>query len=188
VSQPNGGIAKYLPIAAFALLAAFQAWTQQNMVTFVPKYLSDLGQSAGTYGFIAALFMGGTALGNALGGILADRYGKRRVSMLALGLAGIPLYLISLVGWSPWLYLLVPLAGSLTGATHSILVVMAQRMIPGGMATASGLILGFMFSSGALGTLLSGSLADSWGFPALFQMTALIALAASGMAYFLKKM
>src|SRR3990172_3040943 len=28
----------------FALLAAFQAWAQQNMITFVPKYLSDMGQ------------------------------------------------------------------------------------------------------------------------------------------------
>jgi FSR family fosmidomycin resistance protein-like MFS transporter len=171
-----------LPLVAFALLAAFQAWGQQNMITFVPKYLSDLGQSAGVYGAVAALFMGGSALGNALGGNLADRYGKRRVAAIALGLASIPLFLVGSVGWSPWLFLLIPLSGALTGATHSIIVVLAQRMIPSGMALASGLILGFMFSSGALGTLLAGFLADRWGLPLIFHLTGGIALAASALA------
>jgi len=171
----------------FALLAAFQAWAQQNMITFIPKYLSDMGQSAATYGLIAALFMGGSALGNLLGGRLADRYGKRKVAFIGLTLAGIPLYFVSLVGWSPSLYLLIPLAGALTGATHSIIVVLAQRIIPGGMALASGLILGFMFTSGALGTLLSGPVADLWGFPVLFQFTAGITLAAAILALWLQK-
>jgi MFS family permease len=178
---------KLLFLVAFALLAAFQAWSQQNMITFVPKYLSDLGQSAGTYGVIAALFMGGSALGNAVGGSLADKYGKRRVASIALVSASIPLYLVAVVGLSPWLYLLVPLSGALTGATQSIIVVLAQRMIPSGMATASGLILGFMFSSGAVGTFLSGFLADAWGLIPVFYLTAGIALAAGFLAMLLRE-
>jgi predicted MFS family arabinose efflux permease len=109
--------------------------------------------------------MGGSALGNVLGGNLADRYGKRRVAGVMLALAGIPLFFISLVGWSPWLFLLVPLSGMLTGSVHSIIVVIAQSVIRGGMALASGLTLGIMFTAGAFGTLLSGPLADAWGFP-----------------------
>jgi len=178
---------KLLFLVAFALLAAFQAWSQQNMITFVPKYLSDLGQSAATYGVIAALFMGGSALGNAVGGSLADKYGKRRVASFALVSASIPLYLVAVVGWSPWLYLLVPLSGALTGATHSIIVVLAQHMIPSGMATASGLILGFMFSSGAVGTFFSGFLADAWGLIPVFYLTAGIALAAGFLAMLLRE-
>ncbi len=171
-----------LPLVAFALLAAFQAWGQQNMITFVPKYVSDLGQTAGVYGAVAAMFMGGSAVGNALGGNLADRYGKRRVASIALGLASVPLFLVGSVGWSPWLFLLIPLSGALTGATHSIIVVLAQRMIPSGVALASGLILGFMFTSGALGTLLTGFLADRWGLPPIFHLTGGIALAACALA------
>jgi FSR family fosmidomycin resistance protein-like MFS transporter len=158
-------------IVALALTAALQAWAQQNMITFVPKYLSDLGQTAATYGLVAGLFMGGSAMGNVIGGNLADRFGKQRVAMTMLLLATIPLFTISRVGWSPWLYLLIPLAGSLTGAVHSIVVVLAQRALPAGMATASGLALGFMFSAGALGTLVCGSLADAWGFPHVFMLT-----------------
>lgn len=166
-------------IVALALVAALQSWAQQNINTFLPKYLSDLGQSPASYGLMTGLFMGGSGIGNVLGGALADRFGRKWVAALALALAGIPLYFISRVGWSPWLFLLVPLSGALTGAVHSIIVVLAQHVVRGSMALASGLTLGFMFSAGALGTLLSGPLADQWGFPPLFQATAVLVLVAS---------
>jgi len=92
-----------------------------------------------------------------------------------------------MVGWSEWLYLLVPLSGALTGAVHSIIVVLAQRVVRSGMALASGLTLGFMFSAGALGTLFSGPLADQWGFPLVFQLSAVLALTAALFTIFLKE-
>jgi MFS transporter, FSR family, fosmidomycin resistance protein len=172
-----------LPLLGFVFLAAFQSWIQQNMVTFVPKYLSDLGQTASFYGLTSALFMGGSAVGNVTGGMLADRYGRRRVAMLAMTLGSIPLALVPSAGLSPFLFALLLLAGFFTGGIYSIIVVTAQRMVPGGMATASGLILGFMFSSGAIGTYLSGHLADLFGFVPVFHMTALIALAAGALTF-----
>jgi MFS family permease len=174
-------------IVPLVIVAALQSWTQQNINTFLPKYLSDLGQAPVVYGLMTGLFMGGSGIGNVLGGNLADRFGRKRVATIALALASIPLFLISLVGWSPWLYLLVPLSGALTGAVHSIIVVLAQHVVRGGMALASGLTLGFMFSAGALGTLLSGPLADKWGFLPLFQMTAGLAMIASLVALALKE-
>jgi MFS transporter, FSR family, fosmidomycin resistance protein len=171
-----------LPLLGFILLAAFQSWTQQNMVTFVPKYLSDMGQTASFYGLTSALFMGGSAVGNVAGGMLADRFGRRRVAMAALTLGSIPLALVPAAGLSPLLFGLLLLAGFFTGGVYSIIVVTAQRMVPGGMSTASGLILGFMFSSGAIGTYFSGHLADLYGFTPLFHMTALIALTAGALA------
>jgi FSR family fosmidomycin resistance protein-like MFS transporter len=166
-------------IVTLTTIAVLQAWSQQNMITFIPKYLKDLGQAPATYGLIAGLFMGGSALGTVLGGHMADRFGKQRVAGTMLALAGIPLFFISLVGWSPWLFLLVPLSGLLTGSVHSIIVVIAQGVIRGGMALASGLTLGIMFTAGAFGTLFSGSLADAWGFPLVFQVTAGLVVIAS---------
>jgi FSR family fosmidomycin resistance protein-like MFS transporter len=172
----------WLPILAFILMACFQAWASQNMTTFIPKYLSDLGQSASVYGLVAALYTGGTAVGNLLGGSLSDRYGARRISAATLALASLPLYLMSSVGFSWLFWILVPLAGILVGATNSVIVVQGQTLIPGGMALASGLVLGLTFSSGALGTFLTGRLADLWGFGPVFQQSALLALAASLLA------
>lgn len=170
-SNNEGAKQSALVLLAFGLLAAFQAWAQSNISTFLPKYLSDLGQDPSQYGFLSALFMGGSAIGNVVGGNLADRYGKRRVAAIALVLGSIPLAFIAVIGWSPLLYVLIPLAGALTGPVHSIIVVLAQRIIPGGMAWASGLILAFIFSSGAVGVFISGYMADWWGFPVLFLFT-----------------
>ena len=167
---------------AFGLLAACQAWVGQNIILFLPKMLSDLGQTPEVYGVLSSTFVGGGAAGLVLGGMLADRFGKRRVAAGMLTLAVIPLVLIPIVGFSPWLYLIVPLAGLFTGSTHSIVVVLAQRYVPGGMAMASGLILGFIFASGALGVLLSGYLADIWGVVSIFWVTAGLALLAAVMA------
>jgi FSR family fosmidomycin resistance protein-like MFS transporter len=174
-------------IIALVAVAALQAWVQQNMGTFIPKYLSDLGQPPAVYGIMAGVFMGGSGVGNVLGGILSDRLGRRQVTVAALALASLPLLLIALIGWSPWIFLLVPLAGMFTGAVHSIIVVLAQRLVRGGMALASGLTLGFMFSAGALGTLLCGPLVDRWGFPPFFFLTAGLALTASLAALALKE-
>jgi FSR family fosmidomycin resistance protein-like MFS transporter len=174
-------------IATLAIVATLQSWSQANMINFLPKYLKDLGLSAATYGNMAGLFMGGSALGNVIGGHLGDRYAKRKVAATALFFAAFPIYLMSRIGWSPWLYLLIPVAGAFTGSVHSIMVVLAQRMISGGMALASGLILGFIFSSGALGMLLTGPMAEHQGFPTVLLMTTGLVLFASPLAWMLKE-
>ena len=174
-------------IVILAVVATLQSWSQANMINFVPKYIKDLGLGAATYGNMAGLFMGGSALGNVIGGHFGDRYAKRKVAAIALLLAAFPIYIMSRIGWSPWLYLLIPLAGACTGAVHSIMVVLAQRMISGGMALASGLILGFIFSSGALGMLLTGPLAENYGFPTVLLLTTGLVLLASPLAWMLKE-
>jgi FSR family fosmidomycin resistance protein-like MFS transporter len=164
---------------AFGILATSGAWVQQNMLIFIPKYLSDLGQPASVYGGLSSLFIGASAGGLLIGGMLADRFGKRRVAASMLTLALFPLISIPLLGFSPLLYIVIPLAGFFSGSTHSIVVVLAQRYIPGSMAMTSGLILGFIFSMGALGVLVSGLLADAFGVVNVFWLTAGLALIAA---------
>lgn len=174
-------------ILVLALVATCQSWAQANMVNLMPKYIKDMGLSASVYGSMAGLFMGGSALGNVIGGYFGDRYPKRLVAASALFLAAIPIYVASQIGWSWWLFVLVPLAGALTGAVHSIMVVLAQRLIPGGMALASGLALGFIFSSGALGLLYTGGLAETYGFPYVMIVTTGLVLAAAPLALLLRE-
>lgn len=174
-------------ILLLAIVATLQSWSQSNMIAFVPKYLKDMGLSAVTYGNIAGLFMGGSALGNVIGGHLGDKYTKRKVAATALLFAALPIYIMSQIGWSPWLYILIPLAGACTGSVHSIMVVLAQRMISGGMALASGLILGFIFSAGALGLLFTGPLAENYGFPTVLVLTTGLVLVAAPLALMLRE-
>ena len=186
-SHLDGAKAGVMFIVVLAMVAALQSWAQANMVNLIPKYIKDLGQGETIYGSMAGLFMGGSALGNVVGGFLGDRYPKRFVASGVLFLAAFPIYIVSILGWSNWLFILVPLAGAFTGAVHSIMVVLAQRVIPGGMALASGLILGFIFSSGALGLIYTGYLAETRGFPFVLTLTVGMVLIASPLALLLKE-
>lgn len=158
-------------ILALIAVATLQSWAQSNIINLMPKYFKDMGLTAAVYGNLAGLFMGGSALGNFIGGYLGDRYNKKFVVSTALLLASVPIFTMSKIGWSGWLYLLIPLSGLLTGAVFSIVVVLAQRLLPGGMALASGLALGFIFSVGALGMLLTGPMAETQGFPTVLVLT-----------------
>ncbi len=70
------------------------------MINFVPKYIKDLGLGAVTYGNMAGFFMGGSALGNVIGGYFGDQYAKRKVAAIALLFAAFPIYIMSRIGWS----------------------------------------------------------------------------------------
>jgi FSR family fosmidomycin resistance protein-like MFS transporter len=169
-------------IVPFVLLITLRSWAQSNLVTFLPKYFNDLGVRPGVYGPIVALFMGGSAVGGVIGGWLADRYSKRRVILWSMVLAAIPISLYSQLGTTPWVSLITLLAGGLTGVPYSILVVSAQHKMPGRMGSASGLVLGFTFASGALGTLFTGLQADYAGFNSVFLSSAGLTLLAALMA------
>jgi hypothetical protein len=55
------------------------------------------------------------------------------------------------------------------------------------MALASGLILGFIFSAGALSLLFTGPLAENYGFPTVLMLTTRLVLVASPLALMLKE-
>ena len=113
----------------------------------------------GQMGVLLAALSAPLGLSNATIGLIATVY-----SIVALGL---------------WIYPVAILAGTLNGASHSILVTMAQRSLPGRAALASGIILGFIFTAGALGTYLSGLAADRFGLAYALQINAVVALCAA---------
>lgn len=169
-SNPNTRSAtiRWSYVIPFIIAIFTRSWTQMSMMTFLPKYLQDLGYRPGVFGPISALFMGGSAIGGIIGAWLSDRFGKRYVMTLSLLLTSVPIFFYGKIS-TTWLLLLVtPLAGSFIGASHSIIVVLAQRLLPGKSGVASGLVLGFTFASGSVGAFFSGMIADRSGFQLLF--------------------
>ncbi len=169
---------------AFAAVTALQSWAQTNMVTYLPKYYSDLGFRPSVYGLLAATFMVGTAVGGLAGGWLGDRASRRWIVSLTLISAGVPLALYPSLGPTAWGYVLALGSGALTGASWSILIVQGQKLLPGRRGASSGLVMGFAFASGSLGTLLSGIQADRVGFAPVFLWTAAICVLAGALAHF----
>lgn len=170
-----------------ALAAGFQSWTQQNVTTFLPKYLSELGQSPAQYGLLSSLFMAGSAAGNLVGGSMADRYGRWKVIASALAAGSLPLFLLGQIGDSAWLFIVILLSGACNGAAYSAVVVLSQRLMPGGIALASGLAMAFIFSSGSLGALVSGGIADKIGLVPIFTLSAILSLAGGLLALGLRE-
>jgi predicted MFS family arabinose efflux permease len=78
-------------------------------------------------------------------------------------------------------------AGLFAGMPHSVLVISAQSLLPGRRAFASGLTLGLMFFSGAVGSLVLGLAADQIGLEAALQGLVLLLIAAAVAALFLPK-
>jgi FSR family fosmidomycin resistance protein-like MFS transporter len=168
-------------LAAFALvigLAGLRTWAQTAVTTFAPKHFHDLGMSPSFYGAIVALFMGGSAIGGVLGGMLSDRWNRRWTITLAMAGSVVPFYFLP-AAQGYWLYFLAPLTGLLNGGPHSVFISMAQRMLPGRAAFASGLTLGFMFTAGAVGAYLSGLAADSFGLVTVLRANAGLAACAA---------
>jgi FSR family fosmidomycin resistance protein-like MFS transporter len=176
----------WIALAAFTILIALRSWAYSGMAAFLPKYLLDGGIDLGQVGLFTALYMGGSALGNVVGGILSDNWGKRVVVLGTHFLVSIPLYAFAQSGISNWMYLLLPLSGFLIGGSHSALVVITQSLMPHRMATASGLILGFMFSAESIGVYFNGLMADSFGLQRVFQIIPLLTIIAAVLALTLK--
>ncbi len=155
-----------------------------SAINFAPKLFTEMGLEPGLVGWLAGLFMLGSAIGGVVGGALGDRIpGKWVIALGALGTM-LPVYFyIPAEGAARFALLL--LAGFFSGMPHSILVLMAQSLLPGRQATASGLTLGFMFFSGAVGSYLLGVVADNVGLAVALQGTAVLPLISLFTAFFL---
>lgn len=149
-----------------------------GIMNFAPKLFAELGFSAAYAGATSGLWMLGSAAGGLLGGRLADRYGNRWPLYLGLLGAVAPIFFFIPAG-DPWRFVLLVTAGFFGGMPHSIMVLMAQWLLPGRQALASGLSLGFMFMGGAVGSYVLGVVADVVGLAPALQWLALLPLAAA---------
>lgn len=156
-----------------AIIILLTATVNITVINFAPKLFTEMGLPAAQVGILAGILMLGAAVGGVAGGSLADRYGGRIVVFGALMAATAPLFFyVAATGWV--LIIWLALGGFLMGMPHSILVLRAQALLPGRRATASGLILGFMFFSGSIGSYAVGLIADQIGLPAALQMLAVL--------------
>jgi len=151
--------------ALFLLVAFvfFRSWFHAGITNYYAFYLMErygvTVQGAQLYIF---LFLAAGVLGTFLGGPLADRFGKRNVIMFSM-LGSAPLALLLPHVNAFLAYGLSLLIGFIVLSSFSVVVVYAQDIMPGNVGTMSGLITGFAFGMGALGSVALGGLVDLLG-------------------------
>jgi FSR family fosmidomycin resistance protein-like MFS transporter len=164
-------------LAPVMMVVMLRSWVFMAVVTFAPVWYRDLGYDVRFYGLLASVIIASGSLGTLLGGVLADRVGQRRILVGSLALA-IPALLVFAGFPGPLALLTGALFGILADASISVTLVAAQRLLPGRMGVASGLILGMGFVTGGIGAPVTGAVADLVGIQQALSLTSVLLLAA----------
>jgi FSR family fosmidomycin resistance protein-like MFS transporter len=134
-----------------------------GFLTFLPLLLTrEQGASLVQGGAAVFLFGGIGAAGGVMGGMLADRFGRRSVLGLSFGLSA-PLLALFLVLPSAWRMGLLPLAGIALYLSAPVTIVMAQEGLPQHASLASSIVMGLAWGIGGLSLTPLGAIADAIG-------------------------
>src|SRR5207302_2134782 len=112
-----------------------------------------------------------------LGGIAADRYGGRTLLIASTSILP-PLLLLITRTTGIVTMTAAAIAGMAAISTFSVVMVMAQDLMPERIGMISGLIIGFAVGMGGIGVTLLGAIADRWGLQTAMDATALLPAAA----------
>lgn len=179
-------IVSWTPFLVIGAMVVLRGLAQPGSVNFIPVLFEQKGWSAAEYGAITSSFWIASAISGVVFGNLADKYDRRYVVMASMVLSAPAFFLLPLLDGAA-AFALAIIAGGLSGGSHSIIVVLAQELIPNSKGFASGAILGFIFGTGALGSLAIGIISDSIGLSVTFQMVSIAAALAGVLGLFLPK-
>ncbi len=155
---------RWRPLIPVLSVSMLRNMVMLSVITFVPLWYRDMGYRSAFYGVLTSLMIAGGAVGAIFGGMLADRYGPRRVLIAGLALS-VPALVIFMHAPGPGALILGPVFGMLGDGPVSITLVMAQRLLPGRVGMASGFVLGLGFVAAGVGAPITGVLADHIGTP-----------------------
>jgi MFS transporter, FSR family, fosmidomycin resistance protein len=180
-----GGMAARTVLSLLIAFVILRSWVSVGESSFIPLYFTGVRHLNPTYaGIMVSLFLGAGSVGTLLGGMAADRWGRRRMLLVSMMILPPLLWMIPrAVGPAGMIAALI--AGMASVSTFAVVMVMAQSVIPERIGLISGLIIGFAVGTGGIGTTLLGAVADRWGVLRALDITALLPLAALAVALLL---
>lgn len=168
---------KRKPLLTLYFLVVIRSAIQMAFVSFLPLYFTMRGytEMRGSQFLTLFLLCGGTA--GFLGGILADRFGGKRI--IGLSMAGaLPLLLGFLWTDGALSVILCAAGGAFLLFTNPVNIVMAQELVPEGASTVSALMMGFAWGMGGFFVPLAGLGGELFGLQ--MTLTALVLLTFPG--------
>jgi MFS transporter, FSR family, fosmidomycin resistance protein len=172
--QPLAG--RLGPLGILVAAVILRSWVHSGLTSFVPFYYVNVlgGQEVDTWRLLTTFLLAGV-VGTALGAPLAEKVGPKRFFVVSVALTT-PLTLWFLQASGPWMYLAMALDGAFLVSTWSVVMVMAQQILPDRSGMVSGLMVGFAIGTGGIGAAVLGAVADRWGVSTVLYIVAVLPL------------
>jgi FSR family fosmidomycin resistance protein-like MFS transporter len=160
--------------------------TTYGFSTFLPIFWVETLRRSASEGSVMLTAQAGVGIVALLvGGVLADRYGFKRIILIGSA-AAVPLYMAfsvsRVLGVEIFLVFLIPL---FMNAPQSTLIAMAQSYTPNHIGFASGITLGLGTTIGGITSPLFGAIGDRFGITLVLYAIVAIAFAAAVVVLFL---
>jgi FSR family fosmidomycin resistance protein-like MFS transporter len=150
------------PLLAILLVVVFRSTIGTAYTAFLGVHLRQIGFPIMQVGLALMTFTFAGAFGGMLGGIAADRVGRKAVIVSGLSLIA-PVFWLLLRARGLAVWPMMAAAGFAISTFNPITVLMAQDLLPESRGTASGLIMGLGWSVGGLLVGVVGGLAEAYG-------------------------
>ncbi|AFK87368.1 MULTISPECIES: MFS transporter [Thermoanaerobacterium] len=159
------------------IVVALRSLTYYGMLSYLALYLKHKNVSVLLSSKLLFFMLFAGALGGLIGGMLADKYGKKLILTTSLILSSF-FFLIFILTTGILSYIMLIIAGTMLLASFSITTILAQSLLSKNAAMASGLALGFGTGIGGLGVGLFGILIDFNGVTSAILLMAFIPILA----------
>lgn len=163
------------PLMLLNISMGLRAWLFTALVTFLPLWAIEKGCDNTLSGWILTIYLCGSVIGGLIGGALNDKIGYKKVILWALIFTLIPtMYFLFAQQIDILMYIALFVGGGLVMAANPGAIVWGQDLLPDNPGMASGMMLGLSFGLGGFGTMLTGSLAESYGLTMALALTVIL--------------
>jgi FSR family fosmidomycin resistance protein-like MFS transporter len=171
-----------------ALILVVRSFINAALATYLPVLLTDQGASLWLAGASLSVYEAAGVFGALLGGTLSDRFGRRIVLFVAMGVTSAAIFLFIFQAYAIWVqFPLLLILGFFSLSITPVFLAMVQENFPENRALATGtyMSLGFLIRSGVVVVL--GALADRYGMRMAFIVSGFISLIGIPMIFLLPK-
>jgi MFS transporter, FSR family, fosmidomycin resistance protein len=171
--------------ATLVVLYSLAGGVAFGVMTYVPLFLVEQrGASPAASNVMTSILLAAAAAGTLLGGVAAQRFGRRLV-LIVPQLALVPaIALLPAAGYGAMIPLMI-VVGIGMNANVSVALVLAQEYLPARMGFATGVTIGLCGGVGGLIVAALGILGDAAGLTAVLSVIAAIPLAVALLSYLL---
>jgi FSR family fosmidomycin resistance protein-like MFS transporter len=166
------------PVTRLFAASTLRAWAVFSAIAFFPPLLITRGYDLFTADLLVTVMLFAGVAGQIIGGILADRYGKKEFTIAGL-LCSVPFVVIFLSTGGALSIAALILFGFFLWSNFAVTVAMSHELLPNNIGMASGLMLGLAIGAGGIGVAVSGVLADTYSLSVALATIPVLLLGAS---------